>query len=161
VLTAEEYEARLPRKRIAAGVLIRDRANPSRMLLVEPTYKPEWEIPGGIVEDGESPWAGASRELREELGLTIQLGRILVVDYVSAHGLRHDGIMFVFDGGLLDEADLACLVFADGEIRSAGFYTKPEAWDKLPAHVAGRVDAAMHAAEHDTTAWCEMGRRLS
>ncbi len=42
-----------------AGVLFRDVR--SRLLLVEPTYKPNWENPGGAVEVGESPWATAAR----------------------------------------------------------------------------------------------------
>lgn len=130
------------------------------MLLVEPTYKPGWEIPGGLVELGEAPWAGASRELLEELGLRLPLGRILVVDYVDGGGPYGDGIMFIFDGGLLDEADLAGAVFADGEIRSAAFHTRAEAWQKMPPHLAGRVNAAMDAVEQCILAWCEQGQRI-
>ena len=47
--------------RVAAGVLIRDDAG--RVLLVKPTYKDGWEIPGGYVEKGESPHAAATREV--------------------------------------------------------------------------------------------------
>lgn len=155
-MSYEEYVARVPLKRVAAGVLIRDRANPARMLLVEPTYKPGWEIPGGMVERDESPWAGASRELHEELSLTVPLGRMLVLDYVDRSGLLPgDGIMFIFDGGLLDEARLAELVFADGEIRSAGFHTRAEMWQKMPQHLAARVNAAMDAVEQGSTILCE------
>jgi 8-oxo-dGTP diphosphatase len=39
--------------RVAAGVLFRDAVG--RVLLVKPTYKDGWEIPGGYVEVGESP----------------------------------------------------------------------------------------------------------
>jgi hypothetical protein len=35
-----------------------NRSGPGRVLIVEPTYKPRWEIPGGRVERGElSAWA--------------------------------------------------------------------------------------------------------
>ncbi|HEY9339368.1 MAG TPA: NUDIX hydrolase, partial [Kribbella sp.] len=44
---------------MAAGVLFR--AVDGRVLLVEPSYKPNWEIPGGAVEADESPWAAAAR----------------------------------------------------------------------------------------------------
>ena len=36
--------ARMPRTRVSAGALYRDGAG--RILVVEPTYKPTWEIPG-------------------------------------------------------------------------------------------------------------------
>ncbi len=62
----------------STGVLFRDAQG--RVLLVEPSYKPNWEIPGGAVEADESPWATATRELIEELGWDRPLGRLLVVD---------------------------------------------------------------------------------
>ena len=43
----------LPRTRIGAGIVIVDLSD--RILLVQPVYKTTWEIPGGIVEAGESP----------------------------------------------------------------------------------------------------------
>ena len=61
-----EGNARQARKRVAADVLIRDRAG--RVLLVDPTYKPDWDLPGGMAEANEAPGAAAARELREELG---------------------------------------------------------------------------------------------
>jgi 8-oxo-dGTP pyrophosphatase MutT (NUDIX family) len=61
---------------MAAGILFRD--SRGRVLLVEPSYKPNWEIPGGVVEADESPWAAATRELSEELGWDRPLGRLLV-----------------------------------------------------------------------------------
>jgi 8-oxo-dGTP diphosphatase len=63
---------------MAAGVLIRDRAG--RVLLVEPACKDYWEIPGGCVEAGESPYAAAVRELKEELNISVVPGRIQLSD---------------------------------------------------------------------------------
>ncbi|MFC7641019.1 NUDIX domain-containing protein [Streptosporangium lutulentum] len=40
---------------MAAGALIRDAVG--AVLLVDPTYKPQWEVPGGSVDAGESPLA--------------------------------------------------------------------------------------------------------
>ena len=56
--------------RVAAGALFFDDAG--RVLLVHPTYKDTWDIPGGYVERGESPAAACRRELQEELGLDRQ-----------------------------------------------------------------------------------------
>src|SRR5215207_9139944 len=121
VAPVERYVARLDRKRMAAGILFRDADG--RVLLVQPSYKPNWEIPGGAVEADESPWTAASRELREELGIDRAVGRLLVVDYVRPQDSRPEGVIFIFDGGILDERDLAGLVVADAEILSVGLHT--------------------------------------
>jgi 8-oxo-dGTP pyrophosphatase MutT (NUDIX family) len=151
--------AGLARKRMAAGVLFRDKAD--RVLLLEPSYKPNWEIPGGAVEAGESPWAAATRELAEELGWERPLGRLLVVDHVRPQDSRPEGVVFVFDGGVLDETDLAGLVFTDGEILSAGFHSLDEARGKVKPLLADRLAVALHAAGQGATALCEQGRRVA
>ena len=38
---------------LSAGALLFD--DTGRFMIVDPTYKVGWEIPGGIVEAGESP----------------------------------------------------------------------------------------------------------
>jgi ADP-ribose pyrophosphatase YjhB (NUDIX family) len=91
--------SRLPRKRVGAGALIRD--DDGRLMMVETTYKPTLEIPGGLAEDGESPLDACARELREELGIEPAIGSLLVADWVPAHGPWPDGLMLVFDGGIL------------------------------------------------------------
>jgi GT2 family glycosyltransferase len=39
-----------------------------RVMLVNPTYKPLWDIPGGYLRPGESPTRALRREIAEELG---------------------------------------------------------------------------------------------
>jgi ADP-ribose pyrophosphatase YjhB (NUDIX family) len=158
VLPVEQYVARLARKRMAAGVLFRDPQD--RVLLVEPSYKPNWEIPGGAVEADESPWRAAARELAEELGWNQPLGRLLVVDHVLTHDSRPEGVVFVFDGGVLDEDDLAALVPADGEVVSAGFHTLEQARSKVKPLLADRLVAAMDAVLEGATVLCEHGVRV-
>jgi ADP-ribose pyrophosphatase YjhB (NUDIX family) len=57
----------LPAKRMAAGCLFFN--SEKQVMLVKPTYKPTWEIPGGITELNESPKLCCQREVSEELGL--------------------------------------------------------------------------------------------
>ena len=45
-----------------------------RVLLCQLTYKQDWDLPGGVVEVGESPQLAVGREVEEELGLTIRAG---------------------------------------------------------------------------------------
>ena len=84
----------LPRKRIGAGLVIVD--DQRRILMVQPTYKSDWEIPGGLVESGESPRAAVKREAREELGLDLVIGSLLVIDWVAPGHLPDDGLMLVY-----------------------------------------------------------------
>ncbi|GAA1573100.1 MULTISPECIES: NUDIX hydrolase [Kribbella] len=155
----EGYAARLPRKRAAAGVLFR--SADGRVLLVEPSYKPNWELPGGVVEAGEAPWDGAVRELDEELGTDRPVGRLLVVDHVQAYDGRPDGMLFVFDGGVLDDADVADFVFRDGEILSAGLYTLEQARRLGKPMLVERVKAALDAVGEGSVALCRDGVRIS
>ena len=87
--------------RVAAGALFLDPAG--RVLLVHPTYKDSWDIPGGYVEQGESPAAGCRREVAEELGLDRQPRRLLAVDW-APHEREGDKLLFLFDcGDLADD----------------------------------------------------------
>ena len=51
-----------------AGALFFD--DDGQLLIVEPIYKSTWEIPGGAVEHGETPYAACVRELRRAKGET-------------------------------------------------------------------------------------------
>lgn len=104
-MTHPDYAARPD---CAAGALFVD--DEGRVLIVEPTYKPRWEIPGGRVERGETPRAACLRELREELGLDLPLGRLLVVDW--APNVRDEHVRFVFDGGTLTDEQLDAIDLA-------------------------------------------------
>ncbi|MEV6793642.1 NUDIX hydrolase [Streptomyces sp. NPDC051320] len=73
---------------MAAGALFFDEAG--HVLLVEPTYKDYRDIPGGYVEQGESPLQACVRELREELDITPPIGRLLAMDWALGHGRRQD-----------------------------------------------------------------------
>ena len=94
-----EGNATQARKRVATDVLIRDTGG--NVLLVNPTYKPHWDLPGGMAEANEPPRAAAERELREELGLTLAVGRLLVIDWDGPHGPWDDQLVLIFDGGTL------------------------------------------------------------
>ncbi len=144
---------------MSAGVLFR--SEDGRVLLVEPSYKPNWEVPGGAVDADESPWAAATRELKEELGSSRPLGRLLVVDYSPADDTKPERVQFIFDGGILTEADTQAFVFADGEILSAGFYTPAEVRERVLPRLARRIESAVRAADLGATALCEEGATIA
>ncbi|MEJ3742937.1 NUDIX hydrolase [Actinomycetes bacterium KLBMP 9797] len=153
------YTETLPHKRMGSGVVLRDPAG--RILLVEPTYKDYWELPGGCVEANESPRAAAVRELKEELALSVTPGRLLVVDWVPPSDGRTDGVMFVYDGGLLDDASTMDIRLPADELRSWAWCTLPEAQQRLLPLLARRAAAALEAVSSGATAYLENGNRVT
>lgn len=148
--------ARLPRKRVAAGALFRDAAN--RVLAVEPTYKPTWDIPGGIVNANESPLAACNREVHEELGVSPPIGDLLVVDWVPSHGVWGDGLMFIFDGGLLDNETCAQIRLQASEISSWKFATLDEIAARTRPSMTRRLRLAVDAATTKLPRYADFGR---
>lgn len=158
-LVINEHINALPRKRVGAGVLFFDHTG--RVLLVEPTYKPEWEVPGGAVNADESPHAGAAREVAEELGLIVSPGRLLAVDWVPTQNGRIEALMFLFDGGVLGPEETSAISFSDGEIRSWRWCSTAAAEELLRPLLARRVLAAMKARLDDTTAYLDFGEPVA
>src|SRR5919201_4885663 len=119
-----EGNARQPRKRVAADVIVRDGGG--RVLLVNPNYKPDWDLPGGMVEANEPPIDAARRELREELGLDLPIGPLLCIEWVPPHGPWDDTLVFIFDGGVPPEETIRSLKITDDEISAFRFCTADE-----------------------------------
>ena len=105
----------LPKKRLIAHVLLQDTVG--RVLLCETQFKADWELPGGIVEPYETPRQGAIREVAEELGIELPVGRLLVVDWMPPYLGWDDAIEMIFDGGRIDEDDLAAWSLQPTEIK--------------------------------------------
>ena len=84
----------LPAIPVSAGALIFDRKG--RLLILKPTYKSGWTIPGGIMEaDGESPWEACQREVREECGIEVRRGRLACMDFRRPKPGRAGGVLGV------------------------------------------------------------------
>jgi 8-oxo-dGTP diphosphatase len=138
---SHEFWASLPRKRVGAGLVAVDDAG--RVLLVEPTYKPDWEVPGGIVETGEAPRAAARREALEELGIDVAVGRLLVIDWRSP-GLRpDDGLMLLYACG---PVDVGHIVLRQDELRTWCWCGPREISQRTTVFMARRLAAALDAA---------------
>ena len=140
--------------RSAAGALFLDDAG--RVLIVEPTYKSYWEIPGGMLEAGETPSQACAREIAEELGLTVRLGRLLVVDW-APHPTFGDRVLFVFDGGTLDQDQLGSISLQAEELASYALVAPEEVESRLIPRLARRVRAALTARTDGTTSYLEHG----
>lgn len=142
----------MPRKRVAAGVLfVRD---DGAVLLVHPTYKPGWEVPGGLAEVDEPPRAAARREIAEELGLDVAPGRLLAVDWAAPGRLPCDGIMFLYAA---EVPDTAAIVLQPEELDRWAWCARADLPRLLPPEKARRVSAALAAAASGTVAELQDG----
>ncbi|MFB6893984.1 NUDIX domain-containing protein [Kitasatospora sp. NPDC056327] len=150
---AQPHEA-VARPRTAAGLLLLDEED--RVLLVEPTYKPGRDLPGGYLHAGESPSDAAAREVREELGIGPPIGRLLVADW-APHPAEGDKLLFVFDGGILPAGERDRVVADGTEIGGYAFHPADRLDALLAPRLARRVRAALLARERSTTLYLEHG----
>lgn len=153
-----EGNAKQARKRVGADVLIRDKEG--MVLLVNPRYKPDWDLPSGMAEANEPPHEAAERELYEELGLQLTINRLLVVDWVPPHGPWDDSLMFIFDGGTLSDDQAAALQIADDELLAYRFISPVDAKPLLRPYVWRRLTHAVSAVTDGTTCYLNHGKAV-
>ena len=152
-----QFYSALATKRVGAGCVFLDEAG--RILLVNPTYKPGWELPGGAVEENESPYDAARREVREELGLDIRPGRLLVLDYRQAvDGVRGDSLMMLFSGGTLTSAEAEAIVLPQEELSEWRFVPAEDLDHYLIPVMARRL---RHCLARSSSLYLEEGRSPS
>jgi ADP-ribose pyrophosphatase YjhB (NUDIX family) len=134
----------LPRIPASAGALIFDGSG--RLLIVNPTYKKHWTIPGGIMEaDGETPWEGCRREVREEVGLDVTHGQLVAVDFLRPRRRDAGGMRFLFDCGVFEDDELAAIRLQEEELSEHRLAPPAEALEILSGPLRRRVGAALGA----------------
>src|SRR4051794_4897579 len=155
------YIAGLPRVLAGAAALFRDVEG--RVLLVEPNYREGWALPGGTVEsdDGETPRQGARRETAEEIGLDVEPGRLLAVDWVPGTAARPPLVAYLYDGGVLGDADFKSIRLQEEELLSWRLVPREEIPQYLPGALGRRTLAALDVlAEGAGTVELENGHRV-
>jgi 8-oxo-dGTP pyrophosphatase MutT (NUDIX family) len=145
----------LPRKRAISQLLVRDLEG--RVLLCRLTYKQDWDLPGGVVEVGESPQLAVSREVEEELALQIPAGRLLLTDWLPPWSGWDDAVCLVFDGGEHAPAILDDVVRQEREIREAAFCDIEQVRERCADFTARRVESALANLTGGSPAYTESG----
>jgi 8-oxo-dGTP pyrophosphatase MutT (NUDIX family) len=151
----------LPRKRGISQMLIRsdDRGSDEPLVLMcQLTYKTDWDLPGGVVEVGESPRLAVSREVEEELGLQIEAGALVLNDWLPPWGGWDDAICMVFDGGVHPASIAEQVVPQAREIQTAEFLTLAQVDERAADFTARRVRAALASLAGAGPIYTESGR---
>ncbi len=156
MLPRAEFLASLPKKRMASSALIRDVAG--NILIVKPTYRADWLVPGGSVEADESPLIAAQRETEEEIGLTLDLSRLLLVEYQAASDDTNESLQFVFDGGTINAQQIAQIKLPLDELSEWRFVPLATAVQLLAPKLARRIHIAYTHPEQ--TLYAENGKAL-
>jgi 8-oxo-dGTP pyrophosphatase MutT (NUDIX family) len=141
----------------SAGAMVFDRQG--RLLILKPTYKSGWTIPGGVMEaDGETPWDACRREVREETGIVVTAGRLACMDFRRPKPGNPGGIRFLFDCGAVTDEDLAAISLQAEEISEHRLAPLAQALDLLRGPIRRRVRAAVR---RDGLVYLENGRPVS
>ena len=79
-----DYTPVYARRRMTAATLFLNKQG--KLLIVKPTYRDDDGslVPGGVIDDNESPLEGNKREIREELGMDLAVQHLLCAEYQSA-----------------------------------------------------------------------------
>ena len=128
----------VPRIPASAGAMIWDPAG--RLLILKPTYKRGWTIPGGQIDaDGESPWDACRRETREECGLVVEHARLACVDYLPPKPSRPGGVRFLFDCGTVPKDAFSEVALQAEEIEDWRLVGLTEALELLNGPLRRRI----------------------
>jgi 8-oxo-dGTP diphosphatase len=146
----------LPAIPVSAGAMIFDAKG--RLLILKPTYKSGWTIPGGVMEaDGETPWQACRREVLEECGIDVRAGRLACTDFRPARPDRPGGIRYLFDCGQAEDAALAAITLQPEEIAEYRLASLDTALTLLRPAVRRRVRAGTRRRRF---VYLENGRRV-
>ena len=127
--------------------------------MVVPSYKDYLDIPGGYVENRETPYQAAQREVLEELGIKPPIGRLLVVDWWESSPEIEGAakLLLVFDGGHLTAADLRSIAVDKREIVGITFVRVSELESHTIPRLANRLSLALGTRDATSVLYLENG----
>lgn len=135
------WQNSLPSKRVAADAIFRNEKG--EVLIVKTNYKDYWQLPGGIVDEAESPHDAVVREVKEELGLDIpkEKFKFRITMYTAEYDGFKDFIAFTFDGGVLSQQQIASIKIQEEELEEYRLASLEEARKLLKPSLARRTSA--------------------
>ncbi|HKY05979.1 MAG TPA: NUDIX hydrolase [Blastocatellia bacterium] len=145
-----------PKKRIAVGAMLFNERG--ELLIVKPTYKDHWSLPGGVVDEHESPAAALAREIEEEIGLRVSRFEFVCVDYIKDGD--DESLQFKFDGGLLSDEEIARIKLQADELSEYKFVDSQSALEFLSPNQAKNTPICLEALKKRVPVYLEGGKEV-
>lgn len=152
-MTDPNYYRTLPAKRMGVGILFLNQRG--ELLFVRPTYKDHWSIPGGSVDQNESPRQACVREIKEEIGLDVPAVRFLCVDYKSPTEEKTESLQFMFYGGILSDAQIGEIKTPPEELSGYQFMVYEVALPLLNKFTAQRLAHSLAVLKNNKPIYLE------
>jgi ADP-ribose pyrophosphatase YjhB (NUDIX family) len=117
--------------RLSVSAVVRGRPDGREILLMQRSDNGHWGLPGGYLEAGESVVHATAREVREETGWSVEVGRLVgvysdparqVIEYADRR--RVHAVNLCFEALAREPGEVG----TPGEVTGIGFF----AWDALP-----------------------------
>lgn len=147
---SKPHTEEMKRITIAAFILSHD----GKVLLMKPSFKDGWLLPGGGVERGEYPRETWKRVIEEELGLKLSPERLLCIDYRKA---SLESVIMVFSTRVIMPEDELEIRIPTGEFSEFRMVTLEEAASMLRERAAKRLPYCIESLQKGTTAYVEEG----
>lgn len=151
--TDEEYAKILPKKQVGTAVIFLNEVG--ELLIVKPTYKNGWLVPGGSTDENESPLRCAIRETGEEIGLDVPQLQLIGVYYGSKKGVFIDSLKFIFFGGVLNKSQIVQIKLQAEELEKYQFVSLEEATPLFSQSLQKSIPARCEAIKNKTVAYIE------
>lgn len=128
----------LAKRHTASGAFIFNEKN--QLLILKPSYKDGWNLPGGVTDEFESPYQTIIRECKEEVNLDVKIKDLVLIDYSlkTIDDFEHDYIEFYFTVSVenlsdiqIDNEEILDYKFVD--INQAQKYLAPNYYTRLQA----------------------------
>ena len=151
ILTDQQYN-NLPKKRSGASCIFVNENN--EILIAKSPYKDYWTLPGGTIEENESPHTACAREVKEELGLENVPLSFVCVGYENTKG-SGECYQFVFYGGVLNNSQISQIKLQTTEISKFKFIPRDQTHNYLKRITAERILKCLSAIEDGMVIYLE------